>query len=65
MRQLLTAVSYLHDHCLLHRDLKLSNLLYTSSGQLKLCDFGLARWGSDLLWERGPCVFGTAAYALL
>eukprot|EP00775_Hariotina_reticulata_P010109 gene10109-10265_t len=42
-RQLLSAVSYLHSRWVLHRDLKLSNLLYTgSTGQLKLCDFGLA-----------------------
>lgn len=28
---------------ILFRDLKLSNLLYSNTGQLKLCDFGLAR----------------------
>ena len=39
--QLLQAVAYLHDHWVTHRDLKLSNLLYTNDGKLKLCDFGL------------------------
>ena len=40
--QLLRGVKFLHDNWIVHRDLKMSNLLY-SRGVLKLCDFGLAR----------------------
>lgn len=43
LQQLLSAVDCIHSHYLIHRDLKLSNLLYTNTGQLKVCDFGLSR----------------------
>ena len=45
--QLLQAVCVLH-HCqILHRDIKTSNILINRSGELKLCDFSLAReWRS-------------------
>ena len=64
MRQLLAGTAYLHHNWVLHRDLKTSNILYTNAGQLKICDFGLARqYGSPLkpythlvvtLWYRAP-----------
>ena len=43
MIQLLAGMKHLHDNNVVHRDLKLSNLLLTEHGELKIADFGLAR----------------------
>lgn len=42
-QQLLQALKYMHDHKLVHRDIKSSNILIDSHFRLKLADFGLAR----------------------
>ena len=62
--QLLTGVEFLHKNWIIHRDLKTSNLLYNNRGELKICDFGLARYYQDppsvmtrkvvTLWYRSP-----------
>nr|OQO24040.1 hypothetical protein B0A51_06349 [Rachicladosporium sp. CCFEE 5018] len=65
MLQLGSAVEYLHDHWILHRDLKTSNILMNNRGEIKLADFGMARFcGSPApknltqlvvtLWYRAP-----------
>lgn len=72
--QLASGVAYLHDHWILHRDLKTSNLLLNNRGQLKIADFGMARYVGDppphkltqlvvTLWYRSPeLLLGAAAY---
>jgi polo-like kinase 1 len=42
MRQLINAVSYLHDNSVIHRDLKPENLFLDDKLNLKVGDFGLA-----------------------
>uniref|UniRef100_A0A0D6R235 Mitogen-activated protein kinase n=1 Tax=Araucaria cunninghamii TaxID=56994 RepID=A0A0D6R235_ARACU len=45
--QLLRGLKYLHSANILHRDLKPNNLLLNANCDLKICDFGLARTGSE------------------
>ena len=42
MLQLFRGLQYLHKNFIVHRDLKVSNLLLTDKGCLKIADFGLA-----------------------
>lgn len=68
--QMLRGLRYLHDNFVIHRDLKVSNLLLADNGCLKIADFGLARrYGLPVrpmtprvvtLWYRAPeLLFGS------
>ncbi|OQV03319.1 Protein kinase domain-containing protein [Cladophialophora immunda] len=64
MLQIVSGVEYLHRNWILHRDLKTSNLLLNNRGEVKLADFGMARYTSNpppkltqlvvTLWYRAP-----------
>lgn len=72
-RQLALGVAYLHDNVLMHRDLKTENILINARGELKICDFGLARTFFTektytpvviTLWYRPPeLLLGPCAYS--
>lgn len=49
MIQILKAVDYMHRNYTLHRDLKLSNILLNKNGELKLADYGLARYYGEII----------------
>jgi polo-like kinase 1 len=42
MLQMLITMRYLHQHRVIHRDLKLGNLFLSESMEIRLGDFGLA-----------------------
>jgi len=46
--QVLDAVRYAHRNLVVHRDLKLSNLLVDTEGRVKLLDFGIAKQLADV-----------------
>ncbi|KAL8030770.1 hypothetical protein ABFX02_14G307400 [Erythranthe guttata] len=65
MQQLLSALQHCHEHGILHRDIKGSNLLIDKNGILKIADFGLANFFDPVkrhpltsrvvtLWYRAP-----------
>lgn len=72
--QLGSAVEYLHDNWILHRDLKTSNILMNNRGEIKVADFGMARFCGDpppsnltqlvvTLWYRAPeLLLGATTY---
>ncbi|KAF2644754.1 Pkinase-domain-containing protein [Massarina eburnea CBS 473.64] len=73
LKQLTSALSFLHTNSILHRDLKTSNILLSNRGHLKIADFGMARYipppQSPLtqlvvtLWYRAPeLLLGTENY---
>lgn len=58
IRQVLDGIGYAHSEGVVHRDLKLSNILINNDGRIKISDFGIARIESSNLTRVGD-VLGT------
>ena len=55
------ALSAAHEKGLVHWDVKPANIMVTTSGAIKVMDFGIARTATDTLTRTGR-ILGTAAY---
>ena len=59
-KQIVTGLAYCHTKNVLHRDIKLDNILLTSQGDVKICDFGVSKLVTP--GERMTEQCGTPAY---
>lgn len=58
--QIIDGLRYMHSKGILHRDVKLDNILLDDTGKLKICDFGVSRFTKPGQLMTEQC--GTPAY---
>jgi serine/threonine protein kinase len=58
--QIIDGLRYMHSKGILHRDVKLDNILLDETGKLKICDFGVSRFSKPGQLMTEQC--GTPAY---
>ena len=67
IRDISSAIAYLHEHGIVHRDLKPENLLFKDNSDIatiKITDFGLAKYVGDSMHSKGAgnTAVGTSQY---
>lgn len=56
LREAVNGVIHLHKNHIIHRDIRGNNILLTGNGEVKLCDFGLARDIRTTMGKRHTCI---------
>ncbi|GAB6095815.1 DUF1566 domain-containing protein [Desulfatiferula olefinivorans] len=62
-RQVLSGLSCLHFHGIIHRDIKPFNILVTDEDRVKICDFGLSKLHNESIRAHGGLKVGSPFYA--
>ncbi len=63
LREVLPVLQFLHDHQIIHRDVKPANLIRRGNGKLVLVDYGAAKVTSQSTLGKTGTVMGSAEYA--
>jgi eukaryotic-like serine/threonine-protein kinase len=60
--QVAQGLAYAHEHDIVHRDVKPSNIMVISDGHVKITDFGIARMASSSVRTQTGMVLGSPKY---
>jgi serine/threonine protein kinase len=60
--QVSTGLAYAHEHGIIHRDVKPSNIMVLKNNQVKIADFGIAHMDTSLLSTQTGQVMGSPLY---
>ena len=64
VHQMVSAISYMHAHNVLHRDLKTANIFLTKEGLVKIGDFGISKMLTTKQGGGANTVLGNIEYRI-